>query len=324
MHRSASATTGPRLVARARYFILERYEVLRQKPGQVAVRAIGDRFLSLSEHARTEAEKHWECAWLSVAAYGRTKPMRNRQAACECPISSVADTELHAAAWTRWKGFPDDELLSAIDSSHLRVEVWEKVKGDSVRIAVAFGGTVFTSLPDWRSNLRWLLPKPDDEYTEIVNRLAPAFADELCRRIKDGRIPDAANVRVISTGHSLGGGLAQQFAYSLQEPPNLPRVTEVYAFDPSPVTGYYSVPAAQREHNSLGLAIDRIYERGEILALLRSLTSVFVRPSAENPSVRGARYMLFASVNPIAEHSMVKLAKGLQALANPAVPIDKQ
>jgi len=320
MHRSTSTTTGPSLVARARYFILERYEVFRQKRGQVAVRAIGERFLSPPELAGTEAEKHWECAWLSVAAYGRIDRVLKKQAACERPISSVADAELHAVDWRWWKDFPGDGLLTAIDKSHLRVEVWEKAKGDSVRIAVAFGGTVFTSLADWRSNLRWFLPKSDDEYTEIVKKLAPAFADELCRRIKDGRIPDAANARVISTGHSLGGGLAQQFAYSVQEPPNLPRVTEVYAFDPSPVTGYYSVPVACRRHNSEGLAIDRIYERGEVLAILRSLTSVFVRPSAANPAVRGARYMLFGSVNPIAEHSMVRLARGLQALANPAAP----
>jgi hypothetical protein len=66
-----------------------------------------------------------------------------------------------------------------------------------------------------------------------------------------------------------GRWLAQQFAYSLPPDPDVPRLTRVFAFDPSPVTGFYSVPENTRNRNSQGLAIDRIYERGEILALLQ-------------------------------------------------------
>jgi hypothetical protein len=50
--------------------------------------------------------------------------------------------------------------------------------------------------------------------------------------------------------------------------------------------------------------IDRIYERGEILALLRSITSVFWKPTARNATIRGVRYALFHAWNGVAAHSI--------------------
>jgi hypothetical protein len=74
--------------------------------------------------------------------------------------------------------------------------------------------------------------------------------------------------------HSLGGGLAQEFAYSLPVGTfDAPRATKVYAFDPSPATGFLSVKRATRNENKKGLKTDRIYERGEVLAILRSITN---------------------------------------------------
>jgi hypothetical protein len=74
---------------------------------------------------------------------------------------------------------------------------------------------------------------------------------------------------VISTGHSLGGGLAQRLAYSLGAAAGIPTVKNVYAFDPSPVSGKRSAPDFSEQ--AKGLTIYRIYNRGEILAGLRSL-----------------------------------------------------
>ena len=86
------------------------------------------------------------------------------------------------------------------------------------------------------------------------------------------------------------------------------RVTQVYAFDPSPVTGFFSVDPDTRDMNRRTLAIDRIYERGEILAIVRSLTSLFVAPSASQPTIRGVRYALFYPADPITGHSMTEFA----------------
>ncbi len=65
-----------------------------------------------------------------------------------------------------------------------------------------------------------------------------------------------------------------------------------------------------------GLNIDRIYERHEILAVVRSFTSLFVPPSKADPSIRGVRYNFFGSINPIYDHSILELAEKLQAASD--------
>jgi hypothetical protein len=61
------------------------------------------------------------------------------------------------------------------------------------------------------------------------------------------------------------------------------------------------------------MSIDRIYERGEILAILRSLMSLIYKASAINPVIRGVRYRVFRAWNAIAAHSIVELAIKLDA-----------
>jgi hypothetical protein len=115
--------------------------------------------------------------------------------------------------------------------------------------------------------------------------------------------------------HSLGGGLAQQFAYAHCLDDRVPRVADVYAFDPSPVTGFFSVKRSVRNVNRQGLKIDRIYERGEILAIVRSTIGVLWRPSKTAPEIRGRRYFLLFAWNPIVGHSMVRMAVRMDAAA---------
>jgi pimeloyl-ACP methyl ester carboxylesterase len=198
--------------------------------------------------------------------------------------------------------------------------VWEQTNPDI--IAVAFGGTVFSNQKDWGANLRWFTPGHRDEYTDVVQTFAPEFVKHLRRRLNDPTRPRSGQTTLIATGHSLGGGLAQQFAYSV--PLDSPaRVETVYAFDPSPVTGFYSVRRKLRDHNRRDLKIDRIYERGEVLALLRSLTSLVYRPTARNAAIRGVRYALFRAWNPVAAHSIVDLAAKLDCEAK-APPVTAQ
>jgi hypothetical protein len=260
-----------------------------------------------------EAVKDWEFAWLSESAYGKTAEAKKARAkvaksATGCPDS--ADI-LSAAGWNRWDNFPDDGLKARIVKSHLRVEVWSK--NDPPSVAVAFGGTVFSSERDWLSNLRWFIPFRKDEYTEIVGVFGPAFIQKYSELANMTEWDYLAHATLYSTGHSLGGGLAQQFAYSLPTDNQVPRVTQVYAFDPSPVTGFYSVKPKTRNFNRKTLAIDRIYERGEILAMLRSLTSFISPPSATMPKIRAVRYNLFYSINPLSGHSIKELACKLEA-----------
>jgi hypothetical protein len=311
MDKVAVTPVAPRMFpGKLARFVRERYEVFRQTEQQVVVRPVGARFLVPFPRPDLAAQEHWEYAWLSVAAYGRTVPVL----AGGTSVSDIARARLTGVGWVPWQAFTDAELHGAISRHHLRVEVWEKVDANAVKIAVAFGGSVFTSLQDWRSNLRWFRRTLNDEYTEVVERLIPQFLAALSRRMAlDPR--RYRRVTIIATGHSLGGGLAQQFACSLREPPDFPRVSHVYVFDSSPVTGYSTVAETRRTHNCQDLSIDRIYERGDLFAVLRSLTSAFVPPSSVNPAIRGTRYMFIHSFNPITEHSVVKLAETLEILA---------
>jgi dihydroorotate dehydrogenase len=75
-----------------------------------------------------------------------------------------------------------------------------------------------------------------------------------------------------------------------------------------------------RRENKAGLEIDRIFERGEILAIVRAITAVVHKPSTANPKVTQFRYNLFGDdrfgfTNPIANHSIQKLAERLQQVA---------
>ena len=275
------------------------------------IRAPGDRFLSAPLAITPYANEHWEFAWLSAAAYLETP--EGKKDAAERPAESIPGdpfARLAASGWVPWGRFLDEDLLEQNTQTHLRVQVWEKREPSA--LAVTFGGTVFTSRADWRANLRWFIPGKRDEYTEIVQRFAPAFAKELNRRAESMGPERLSKLELFSTGHSLGGGLAQQFAYSLPLD-CVKRVKKVYVFDPSPVTGFYSVDQKRRDENKKGLAIDRIYERGEILALLRSLMSLFNKPSVKNAAIRGVRYNLFRAWNPIAAHSIVEMAAKVDA-----------
>ena len=304
--------------------MLDRVPILRaffQTSRQVVVRFPGARILSAPLPIASYAQEHWEYAWLSVAAYNKTPVAARRARRRPLQQNPSPEAALESAGWRRWADFPDDGLLCKIQSTHLRVEVWERRNPDI--IAVTFGGTVFDNEQDWRANLRWFIPGYRDEYTDVVQTFAPAFARRLQERLSDPQHPAPARfAALISTGHSLGGGLAQQFAYSLPLD-SLVKVARVYAFDPSPVTGFFSVQRKLRNHNKHGLAIDRIYERGEILALLRSLVSVFYKPTARNAAIRGVRYALFRAWNPIAAHSINDLAAKLDCEAKSPPPFER-
>jgi hypothetical protein len=75
------------------------------------------------------------------------------------------------------------------------------------------------------------------------------------------------------------------------------------------------VKRATRDANKIGLKIDRIYERGEVLAIVRSITSTVHKAPALNPEVRQFRYNLFGDdrfgwTNSIAGHSIQRLTCG--------------
>jgi hypothetical protein len=279
---------------------------LRQAPDESWTRAPGQRWSGTYAAIAANAKEHWQYAWLSEAAYQESKGVA--PGACAAP-----QMVLNAAGWSRWTGFPGGDLGADLKQAHLRAEVWYNRKQNI--LAVTFGGTVFNSGSDWRSNLRWFVPGDrNDEYTVLVRRFIPAFRDKFNELKARPEYESLSSATLVSTGHSLGGGLAQQFAYALVVDHSLPRVSRVYAFDPSPVTGFYSVDRDVLDGNIKALQIERIYERGEVLASLRSALSIVYPLSDNKPVISEVRYNLTGGT-PVSQHSIAALARGLTKAA---------
>lgn len=272
-----------------------------QLPNQVVVRRPGQRMFGAPETIERIAREDLPFVLLSQAAYERKPDAKQVKAGAFDP-----DEVLQQRGWARWPDFGGSELQVEIQKVHLRAEVWWHLQ--EKKVAVAFGGTVFTNIKDWKANLRWFLPHEDDEYTVIVKSFGRAFEKEYLDKVKQAGWQASEHIHLFSTGHSLGGGLAQEFAYSLPINDAIPRISKVYAIDPSPVTGFYSVQKDVREVNVLQLDIDRIFERGEILAVLRSIVSLFVPPRRKSPTIRQIRYNLFPTWDPITGHSIAEFA----------------
>jgi dienelactone hydrolase len=190
-------------------------------------------------------------------------------------------------------------------TSGLEFHVWRRMDKGCREVVIAFRGTDRNDLGDWQSNFRWLrrLEPKFDEYDQVrthMQQIIERIESEGCR---------GPNVTVATTGHSLGGGLAQQAAYAN------PRVRYVYAFDPSPVTGFFDVSALQRDENIVGLGIDRAYEEGEILSLPRHIIEDQFLPPACNPRIRHIRFNLFTG-GPLAQHRMDELVEDMRLSAH--------
>lgn len=235
------------------YIRIRRSPAYRQKATQVVIRQPGQRLLGRPEPIMLTGPEDLPFALLSQAAYQRKPDAKGEKT----EMCVDADATLEKMGWRRWKDLGGPELAERIRAVHLRVEIWWHV--EQRKIAVAFGGTVFTNLKDWKANLRWFLPKDsNDEYSVIVRTYGKAFVEQYLDLIHSAGWESLEHVHLFSTGHSLGGGLAQEFAYSLPKNESVPRVDKVYAFDPSPVTGFFSVERNLREWNANNLLIDRI------------------------------------------------------------------
>ena len=163
----------------------------------------------------------------------------------------------------------------------LGVQIWVSRGAICREAVIAFRGTVPGSVGDWVSNFHWFIRALPvyDQYDQVRDHIG-GFIDQIeaqpCYR---------KNVtRIVTLGHSLGGGLAQIAAYAD------PRVRRIYAFDPSPVTGYSSGGLTHRDENVRGLRSERIYEHGEILAYLRYFARQFTPPTPCNPRIVNVRF----------------------------------
>jgi hypothetical protein len=145
-------------------------------------------------------------------------------------------------------------------------------------ISIAFQGTVGFNRWDWISNAS-RYGTPYDDYYHQLHRNINAIVNQIrsldCYKLAP-RTP-----RIVSTGHSLGAGLAQFVALANK------RIKKVFAFDPSPVTGAHLIDKKVLRANVQGLTIDRIAQYGEILSIPRRLIEEYPpNRSSCNPVVR--------------------------------------
>lgn len=225
--------------------------------------------------------------------------------------------------WSRWT-FPSDALQEKIIKKGLYLEVLEHAT-EPREIAVVFEGTNADQVFDWEANFRWLLrflPGYEDQYTFVADQVVTEF-DAYIKSRPDSykfdttrEILIAANgapIRIVTAGHSLGGGLAHSFAYMMKQEPHGnrgPKVSEVYAFDTSPVTAWSSAPNPPRNYNVEGLVINRIFEHGEALSYVRLLTSRFPNHQV-HPTIWEYRYNFVPGMNVLHNHSMHSMVCGL-------------
>jgi len=116
-------------------------------------------------------------------------------------------------------------------------------------------------LPDWSANIGNVLGFKATEY-EVAKQRIP----ELIEKIKKNN----HGIKIYVTGHSLGGGLAQQTAFLVKKGV----ITATYVFDSSPVTNWSNLVLDKEIKNSDPI-IKRISHRGEVLGGIRGFSAKF-------------------------------------------------
>jgi len=186
--------------------------------------------------------------------------------------------------------------------SRLKYAVW--IRDDKKIAIIVFKGS--NSLFDWHSNLHWLfkyLRIVEDQYEQV-----PLAVLDIEKELN--KYP---GIVTYSTGHSLGGGLAQHALYRSK------KISKAFAFNSSPATGWHDVDDISRKKNTNDTQIYRLHENGEALEFLRLLMKAeyLFGPSAnDNPYFKEYRFNMLGGgifsqheIGPISEYLEAKKSK---------------
>lgn len=163
------------------------------------------------------------------------------------------------------------------------------------KAVIAYRGTENRSgqtWPDWSTNVANALGFEPRQYVLARERLETLTAGLLAES-------GAKALPIYAVGHSLGGGLAQQAGYLSRN------ITEVYAFNTSPVTNWTNLRLQGLVKNGYPI-IHRVHNGGEGLAGIRATATA-------TTAARHGRHDIgiqFGEKELIAGHSMAMLACG--------------
>jgi len=215
------------------------------------------------------------------------------------------DDKLIVTDWERlddsFVEIPQKRMLQK-DIKGLKCWVYIKRADEKNTAVIAYRGT--TSPIDFYSNFDWIT-----RYIPFIRNLYAQVREQAVFTVEKLQKEFGDALSIVATGHSLGGGLAQQAAYATNA------IKLVYAFDPSPVTGFSQVPKGERARNKQNVRVYRIFEHGEILAYLRLLmkASYSIKGSPNiDPEIIEIRLNFENKGNGVSQHGMYSLARSLK------------
>jgi hypothetical protein len=262
-------------------------------------------FLKTDEEKNTGAREYALFAMFSHLVYLKHLPTAQRNNAdCNAyidhhPINDIDQRTVQVGHWRRW---PHSDGCISSDGLYLETYVFSKgasnLEANISEAVISIRGTENLRgqlVRDWWNNIGVPILGVDPTQYQLARHHISLVVGELRRMNPD--------VVIYLTGHSLGGGIAQQSAY-------LDDIKATYVFNTSPVTNWATLKLDSALNQQMlrngrtDPKIIRVTETGEFLSYVREVTTraTSTRSNRKDVEVR------FIDPKIIGSHSIAVLA----------------